>query len=121
MVEKADNPIFFDQIQWGAEPLLRDQSLWEQNVKLVKTLCDIADNVKWLDGKPGKDGYIHMPEEYSVKDVAVQFLPHWGFVTIGGINYDSTIPGENILKIVEHMTQLKQLGARLPKPVVKKV
>ncbi len=91
MTENSNRLGFFEQIQWPSKPPLKNPELWERNVCLVRTLCDMADYVEWLDGKKGRDTYTHMPRRYSIDGVDIEFLPHWGFVSIDGTNFDTQI------------------------------
>lgn len=76
-----------DQIEWPETPALRDEAEWSRNVGLVKALSGMAEDVVWQDGVKGKDTYTHMPKEYRVNGLNVQFLPHWGYYSIDGRNF----------------------------------
>ncbi len=115
MKEGADKPDFFEQIEWPKTPLLKDRELWKQNVALVRTLCDEADQVEWLEVTPGADSYTHMPSKYSIGSATVEFLPHWGFVSIDGLTIPSSTPHETILEAVSRVRKLQELGVRMPK------
>jgi|SRR3990167_10348082 len=87
---------FFAQIEWPKTPALRDPELWDRSINLVKRFCIMAEDVEWLDGKEGIDTYTHMPMRYSIDGVQVEFLPHWGFVTIDGVYLD---PAEALQRV----------------------
>jgi hypothetical protein len=104
----------FSQIVWG-NPQLRDQKVWEANVKVVEMLCQTGAVSVWQEGQPGKDGYIKMPYHYDVEGVDVQFLPHWGFYTVGGIDLNVPETKEDVRMAVEAVKILQRLGFKTKK------
>lgn len=129
MVEGRETPTpIVDQIKWPEQPLLRDTKLWQRNIAIVKTLSAQADEVKWLDGAPGKDSYQHIPQTYQIGEVSVNFLPHWGFYKINERNFNlpesTDVPTETCLSVVVsdivHMKReqayLKERAHRLTPP-----
>lgn len=96
----------FAQIVWG-EPLLRDHQAWQSNVKVVEMLCQKGIVTEWLTGRPGKDGYIKIPYRYQIDGVAVEFLPHWGFFTVGGVSLN--VPSTEY-ELNEAVNAVKKLG-----------
>jgi hypothetical protein len=104
-------PDFFAQIKWPKTPRLRNLEDWERNKNVVKVLCEAADSVSWIESDYG---YAHMPDVYLISDVAVEFLPHWGYVSVGGVQFSSSTPTEQLLEAVKHVSELKKMGARIP-------
>lgn len=72
------------KIQWPTHQVLKDKTLWAQNVRLVKALCRLCVVTEWLTGEKDKDEYTLMPYRYEVRGVKISFLPHWGQIEIGG-------------------------------------
>lgn len=99
-----------DQICWPEKPLLKNNDLWKRNVELVKMLCRIARVVLWLNGQSGKDEYTHMPYHYEIDGVTIQFLPHWGFYDVGGVNLPVPCNEKEVRDAVEAVKKLKILG-----------
>lgn len=88
----------FNQIVWPEQPPLNDEKLWKRNVRVVRMLCQFGKITRWLKGKERKDIYTNMPYQYEVFGVKIEFLPHWGFIKVGGRDY-SEIPG-NLLRLL---------------------
>lgn len=107
------HPGFYDQIRWPSQPLLENVDKWDKNVRLVRALCDVAQEVKWLDGVKGKDGYDHIPREYAIQGVKVEFLSHWGFYSVGGITFAVPDSKEDVVSAVQGVNDLARLGAEV--------
>jgi hypothetical protein len=93
MVGKTD---VIAHIEWPETPALRDIREWERNVEVVKILCRLGSVTEWFNGTNNVDKYTHMPYRYNIQGVEVEFLPHWGYYVVGGIqlnipNYDTTV------------------------------
>jgi hypothetical protein len=99
----------FSQIVWG-KPLLRDLQVWQANIKVVEMLCKTCTVTEWLFGKPGKDGYIKFPYRYQIDGVDIEFLPHWGFYTVGGVNLNVPSTQYELNQAVNSVKNLKMLG-----------
>lgn len=76
------------QVIWPFPPPLRNKEEWRECVNIVELLCEIGDIVEWLNGVSGKDIYTRMPFRYQIDSVEVEFLPHWGYYSVGNIHFD---------------------------------
>lgn len=73
-------------IVWPETPVLSDTRLMAETRRITLTLCAKGKVVEWQDGVLGIDTYTHMPKTYLIRGVRVNFLPHWGFITVGTDN-----------------------------------
>lgn len=97
------------KIVWP-QPLLADRRSWNSNIDVVKMLCSMGRVVKWVDGRKGMDSYTHFPRCYRIEGILLEFLPHWGFYTVGGINLRIPRTRNEVTVAVNAVKNLKSLG-----------
>jgi|GEM_PF-4892716 len=91
------------------EPQLTDRDAWDQNLEIVRLLCEQFVVTKWLNQKGGNP-YIHIPEVYVCEGIEIEFLPHWGFYNVGCLGFNRPTNIESVLKTVDIVKQLVNLG-----------
>jgi hypothetical protein len=101
-----------NRIVWPVKSPGRSQADYDRDVEVVKLLCTIATPKWWLDS----DRLTYkMPYVYELDGVEIEFLTSWAQIVIGGINLAVPTSKEEILRAVEAIKLLMDLGYR-PKP-----
>ena len=96
----------YDEIVWPDKPALRDPELWAANCEVVKLLCDTAQVTEWCEN----DTFPKVPYKYDVQGVEIQFLPHWGFYSVGGIDLYQPTSAQDIQHDVQAARYLMSRG-----------
>ena len=99
-------------MEFPVEPSLRDLKQWAHNVGIVALLCGLGTVTEWLDGSYKKDTYTHIPYKYEIDEIKIEFLPHWGFYKVGGMNLDVPAGETDIRVAVELAKELASLKKR---------
>lgn len=102
----------YDAIIWSDHLAIGDQALLEENRRVVQLLCDVAQVTKWLTN----DRYPNIPDIYDVQGVEIQFLPHWDFYSVGGINLNLPTSAQDIQRDVRAVQYLMTRGHKPQQP-----
>lgn len=87
------------KIQWPTG-VLANEKFWSINCRIVKYLCELGRVTEWINGRGGIDTYMSMPYKYKVKGIDIEFLPHWGFIQIGGEPFFNVKIKEHLIKAI---------------------
>jgi hypothetical protein len=101
-------------IQWPA-PTLANLEMWEYNLDIVRWLCTVGEVRVWMKQDDPRDPYQHFPYIYGVDGVEVEFLPHWGFYSVGQLNFELPASKDVILVHVQYLQQLDECLAQMKK------
>ncbi|KXK09197.1 MAG: hypothetical protein UZ21_OP11001000255 [Microgenomates bacterium OLB22] len=105
------SPGVMDEVVWPS-PQLRNLGDWDRNVQLVKWLLDLTKVEEWQRQK-GSGPYWNFPYVYRYQDtVVVEFLPHWGVYSIGGINLEVPTTVEELRAALDAVKMLVAIGYR---------
>ncbi len=102
------------EIVWPDPPSVKNREFWESNVALVKMLCHLGKVIKWQLGVRDVDTYVKMPYRYKIHDVEIEFLPHWAFYAVGGINLHLPSNEDDVLAAVAAVEILQRFGLERP-------
>lgn len=97
------------RIDFG-NPGLEDPAHWEHNKAITRKLCELGDVTEWI--KNPTKGYPSVPHHFLIEEVHVEFLPHWGFMKLNGIEIE--IP-ENIDGIMQQIKAVKMVNTIIKK------
>ncbi len=75
------------KIEFG-NPALNNVADWEHHKAITRKLCELGTVTEWINNPT--NGYPSLPYRFSIEGVAVEFMPHWGFIKMNGISV--TIP-----------------------------
>lgn len=90
--------------------MLKNETEWKKAVSTVTLLCTYLEVVRWA--VPSNSGYEHMPHFYNCEGVEVQFLPHWGFYSVGGISLNLPKSDQDLTDAIQAVCALRRLGYR---------
>jgi hypothetical protein len=75
-------PFSFEDIVWKGPVGLRDQELLQRNLATMRLLITEGGTpTKLIDN----DYAVNVPQTYDFGGTEVEFLPHWGFYTVGSL------------------------------------
>lgn len=101
-------------IQWPEPPLLEDLERWNDNREVVRMLCCYAEIIHWYNGKVDKDIYLRIPDKYFIRSVCIEFLPHWSYYRVGGIELSIPESMDDVFKAITKVEELKLMGYKPP-------
>jgi hypothetical protein len=97
------------QIDFG-NPVLKNSVIWEHNKAITRKLCELGEVTEWIEN-PTK-GYPSVPYHFLIEEVHVEFLPHWGFMKLNGIQIEIPV---NIDGIMQQIKAVKMVNTIIKK------
>jgi hypothetical protein len=97
----------FKEVVW--QPVLSKPDELARAKKIVELLCKLGTVTFWQESQ---SGYTHMAFHYMINGVEVRYLPHWGFYTVGMLDFDLPQTEADILATVDAYKILQAHGLR---------
>ncbi len=106
MTDNKKTPKTLDDIEWKSEGSLSNEDQWVKNVTVIGLLLKIGTPTEVIENDDAKN----IPKTYDVDGLPIEFLPHWGFYSVNGINLNVPSTEEEILRDIANVRYLTQRG-----------
>lgn len=99
----------FCEIVWPEKPVLSNPEKMAKAKSIVEMLCKLGIVTYWQESQ---GGYAHMAFHYDINGVEVRYLPHWGFYTVGMLDFSLPQKEQDILETVAAYKVLQEKGLK---------